>query len=242
MRTLKQSTARNIAFLMVDSTDHVTGKTGLTVTVTLGKNGGALAAAAGSVTERTSGWYQLALTTGDTDTLGDLVLHATATGADPTDMIIGQVVAFDPTDSVRLGLTAMPNAAAAATGGLPTVDASNAVKVQSGTGANQLSLSSGVIAADVTKVNSVSGAAALLQYLSQACVYGTAATGTLSTTQATTGLTAADGMYVGRALVWLTGSLAGQATRIEHYVQSGGLLTFQALTAAPANSNAFVII
>jgi hypothetical protein len=73
-----------------------------------------------------------------------------------------QLVAYDPQDSVRAGLTALPNAAAAATGGLPTVDANDAVKVQSGTGANQISLSSGLVglqtdqAVNVTKVNGTS--------------------------------------------------------------------------------------
>ena len=43
----------------------------------------------------------------------------------------------------RLGR--IPNVAAAAAGGLPTVDASNAVKVQSGTGSNQISLSGGAV-------------------------------------------------------------------------------------------------
>lgn len=56
-----------------------------------------------------------------------------------------QLVRFDPYDAVRLGLAALPNVAAAGNGGLPTVDASNAVKVQSGTGAGQVSLSSGTV-------------------------------------------------------------------------------------------------
>jgi hypothetical protein len=38
-----------------------------------------------------------------------------------------------------------PNAAPGASGGLPTVDSNNAVKLQSGTGANQISLSSGLV-------------------------------------------------------------------------------------------------
>lgn len=50
-------------------------------------------------------------------------------------------------DATRLGLTALPNANAAASGGLPTVDANNAVKLQNGTGANQISLSSGAVTA-----------------------------------------------------------------------------------------------
>jgi len=51
----------------------------------------------------------------------------------------------DYQDATRLGLSALPNASAGASGGLPTVDASNAVKVQSGTGANQMALSSGQV-------------------------------------------------------------------------------------------------
>lgn len=56
-----------------------------------------------------------------------------------------ELTSVDNQDATRMGLSALPNAAAAATGGLPTVDSSNAVKVQSGTGANQISLSSGLV-------------------------------------------------------------------------------------------------
>jgi hypothetical protein len=50
------------------------------------------------------------------------------------------VVAFDPHDSVRFGITALPNAAATTSGGLPTV----------GTGSNQLNVDgSGNVQADV---------------------------------------------------------------------------------------------
>lgn len=69
-----------------------------------------------------------------------------------------RLVAYDPDDATRLGLSALPTAAAGANGGLPTVDAANAVKVQSGTGANQIDLSSGAVklqpdqAVNVTKV------------------------------------------------------------------------------------------
>lgn len=88
---LKQSTARNRMILMIDAADHVTGKTGLTPTVTLSKDGGAFAAVGGTVTEIANGWYKVALNTTDTNTLGDLVIHATGAGADPTD-IVDQVV------------------------------------------------------------------------------------------------------------------------------------------------------
>lgn len=42
-----------------------------------------------------------------------------------------QLVSFDPNDSVRMGLTALPNAAAGANGGLPTGNASGQVAVAS---------------------------------------------------------------------------------------------------------------
>ena len=67
-----------------------------------------------------------------------------------------ELVAVDNQDAVRNGLSSLPNAAAAATGGLPTVDSSNAVKVQSGTSANQISLSSGLVTlAGVTHTGAV---------------------------------------------------------------------------------------
>lgn len=126
---LKQSqTARPLLFLLVDSTDHVTGKTGLSPTVTLSKNGAAFGAPSGAVTELSSGWYKVAGNATDTATLGPLLLHATGAAADPSDVEF-EVVAFDPEDSVRLGLTALPNVAAGANGGLPTGDASGRTTV-----------------------------------------------------------------------------------------------------------------
>ena len=68
---------------MVDSTDHISGKTGLTTTVTISKNGAAFGAPAGAVTEIGSGWYKIAANATDSNTIGSLLVHATATGADP---------------------------------------------------------------------------------------------------------------------------------------------------------------
>ncbi len=51
--------------------------------------------------------------------------------------------AIDYQDAVHGGLTALPNAAAGATGGLPTVDGSNGVKVSLGTGTGQMQLTTG---------------------------------------------------------------------------------------------------
>lgn len=73
--------------LLVSSTDHTTGKTGATLTIDESKNGGAFASIAPVVTERGSGWYSIALTATNTNTVGDYVLHITASGADPLDIM-----------------------------------------------------------------------------------------------------------------------------------------------------------
>lgn len=83
----QSSTGRPLLFLLLSSSDHVTGATGKTPTVTISKNGGAFAAPAGAVTELANGWYQVAGNATDTNTLGPLVLHATASGCDPTDVV-----------------------------------------------------------------------------------------------------------------------------------------------------------
>lgn len=91
MANLKQSTVFTRTFMMIQSSDHISGITGATVAVNLSKAGATGAAAAGTVTEVDSthnpGLYKIALTTADTGTVGDLAFHCTATSADPTDFI-----------------------------------------------------------------------------------------------------------------------------------------------------------
>lgn len=95
MMILKQSTAFNFPVFMTDSTDHISGKTGATLTITASKDGAAFASITPTVTELANGWYSLALTTTHTNTLGALLLHVTASGADPTDLS-AQVMASLP--------------------------------------------------------------------------------------------------------------------------------------------------
>jgi len=105
MRLLKQSdTTKVIPFLLVDATDHITGKTGLSPIVTISKNGASFGAPSGSVAEIGNGWYKLTPAATDLGTVGPLLLHATAAGADPVDVEY-QVVPFDPYDSDGLGLS-----------------------------------------------------------------------------------------------------------------------------------------
>lgn len=74
-------------------------------------------------------------------------------------------------------------------------------------------------------------------------IYGAAATGTLSTTQATSDLTGyANDQLIGRVIIWLTGTCEGEASDITDYASASGLLTFTALTASPGNGDTFKIV
>lgn len=129
---LQSSTTHPINFLMVSSSDHITGATGITTTVTISKDGGAFASPAGAVTEIGSGWYSLAGNATDRNTLGSFLLHATGAGCDPTDRDY-TITAYDPFNGANLALTAVPSAAPAASGGMLTV----------GTGSGQITPTSG---------------------------------------------------------------------------------------------------
>lgn len=98
------SLAQPLLFLMVLSSDHVTGATGKTPTVVLSQGGAAFATPAGSVTEVGSGWYQVAANATDNGHLGPLLLHATATACDPTDDQF-EIVSYNPTAPPIVGAT-----------------------------------------------------------------------------------------------------------------------------------------
>ncbi len=105
MRIVKQNdTTKKLLFVMYDSTDHVTPKTGLTPSVQISKNGAAFANGGGTVSELGSGWYVYTFAAADVDTLGPLAVKITATGADPVNVVYW-VVAYDPYSSVNLGLS-----------------------------------------------------------------------------------------------------------------------------------------
>jgi len=94
---VQQSTTQlALKFLMVQSSDHITGLTGASPTVTICKEGGSFASPAGAVSEIANGWYQVAGNATDTNTLGGILLHATAASGDPTDRVVAMVVGFNP--------------------------------------------------------------------------------------------------------------------------------------------------
>ncbi len=123
---------RRIPIWLVDATDGIAAETGVTGTPRIAKNGVSSAAATASIVQvdvtNMPGLYYLELTAAELDTLGQVfVSFKTAATAQWHGIIT--VVDYDPFDTVRMGLTALPNAAAEAAGGLYT----------RGTGAGQIS-------------------------------------------------------------------------------------------------------
>ena len=100
MRKRKQnSVGYPIGIFMVDGVNHVTGKTGLSLTVEISKNGGAFAPPSGVVTELGFGWYSLDGNADDRSVLGELKIHAEANGADPFDTTV-EIVKYDPHEDI----------------------------------------------------------------------------------------------------------------------------------------------
>ena len=94
------SSTTPLRFLLIASADHITGLTGASPTVTLAKITGGFVAPMGAVSEIANGWYQVAGNATDTNTIGPLLLHATASSADPTDEQY-DITAFNPSTSTN---------------------------------------------------------------------------------------------------------------------------------------------
>jgi len=125
--TLRKNVAsQKVPFVLVNASTGA-ALTGATVTATISKDGGAQATATGTVAELGLGQYLWSPAQADTNA-NSLGVIFTASSAIPVGLTIFPTSA-DPTDSVRLGLTALPSVAAGASGGLPTGDASGRVTV-----------------------------------------------------------------------------------------------------------------
>lgn len=133
-----QSTAYTVTMKVYSSTDHTSDGTGLTMAVKISKAGGAFgnpSAGAVNATELSNGWYTYSLSTTDTNTLGDLVVRLTGTNADASERILPIVKATNG------GLTALPD----------TAVSTNASLITSGTGTDQVSVSSGKVLLQATQ-------------------------------------------------------------------------------------------
>lgn len=120
------ATHRRVPARMVDAATGLTGVTSLvaTATVRIAKAAGAWAAASGTLIERGGlgagrGSYVYEAAAGELDTVG-LWEYEITEGTARTFVNYAYVLPADLYDAVRLGLTALPNAVAAAAGGLFT--------------------------------------------------------------------------------------------------------------------------
>lgn len=114
----QNQTAVPLPFLMVQSVDHISPLTGAAPTVVLSKNGAAFASPAGAVAEIGNGWYKVAPNATDANTLGPLLLHATASGADPADAVfeVGPIPATDTSGNALATAAALATLASEVTG------------------------------------------------------------------------------------------------------------------------------
>ena len=86
-------------------------------------------------------------------------------------------------------------------------------------------------------------AAAKLALSAGTIVSGSAAAGTLSTTQMTTDLTeATNDHYNGRIIIWTSGVLKNEATDITDYAGATKMLVFTAVTDTPTAGDTFIIV
>jgi hypothetical protein len=84
-RYIKNTASQRVYFTLVDSTDHVTRETGITVTAQRSLDGASFGSATGTVTEVGNGVYYLSTTTADTNA-DDIVFRFTGTGCDPVEL------------------------------------------------------------------------------------------------------------------------------------------------------------
>ncbi len=113
---------RRVPVELVALVDGYTAQTGvLSPTLKWSKNGGAQASGSGTWSEIGDGSYYYEAAQSEYDTLGWAHLHVAKSGCRDFKAL-SQVVAFDPYDAVRLGVSALPGYAAGSLSGVPTAN------------------------------------------------------------------------------------------------------------------------
>ena len=113
----KNTAGQVVAFQAVSTTDGSAVTTGTPV-VYYTIDGGTQGTGAGTSTHEGNGCWSYAPAQAETN--GNHVVFTFALTGAVSQSVNLYPVSFDPTDAVRIGLTALPNAAAGAAGGLPT--------------------------------------------------------------------------------------------------------------------------
>lgn len=220
MKLLKQSTAVTLKIgPFYDATDAVTTETALTISqadVILFKNNGAGGQKndSSACTHDLAGVYGCPLNTTDTATLGPLKIVVNESGALGYEET-WMVVPANVYDSL-VGNT-----------GLLNVN----LKTISTTGGS-------------TSTTAVTNLCTSLDTEAEGTVDNTAFTATTTVLETSSITTAAGDHFIGRSIIFASGTLAKQAKRISAYSLSSGRgrFTYDATTSAPANGTSFIIV
>lgn len=210
----------------------VSGATGLDSEVS--KDGAAFADATNEATEiGSSGLYYLDLTATEMNADAVIVVVKSTEG-------LTQPIILYPEESgdLRVNVTQIE-------GGDATDQIAAVVVAATGDVNSRIpaALVGGRMDSNVGAISGDSGAADKLELSAGSIESGAAVGGTLSTTQMSTDLTeSTDDHYIGRVIIWTSGSLLRQATVITDYDGSGKVLTFEAVTEAPSAGDGFIIV
>ncbi|MCS7002623.1 MAG: hypothetical protein NZ518_07235, partial [Dehalococcoidia bacterium] len=208
------------------------------VAVVVPGDGGPQSAGGGPLTPKGNGHWNYTPTQAETNFNHVMYQFVHADGVNQS--LNFYTCSVDSHDTTRLGLSALPNAAAGANGGLPTVNADNAVRVQSGTGIGQLDLSSGrVRLQDGTIARATFAADSGLQTIRS----GTAQAGAANSITLDAGASSTNDFFVGAWILLTGGTGAGQARLITAYNGSTKVASVAPNWATnPDNTSTFAIL
>ena len=217
MFQIKQSEAtaarRRIPVLFVSSTDGFTPVTPTTPLAYISTNGATWAATTNAVAVATlaagqsaAGVYYLELTAAEVANLGWITVNIQATNARQYNAHI-QVMAFDPYDVVRIGITGLPNVAQGNAGALPTGNASGQVTVATNNDKTGYSLTQ-AFPTNFATLAITAGGAVTAGTVNDKTGYSLSASQTFATTGAVGSVTGAVGSVTG-AVGSVTGNVGG---------------------------------
>lgn len=226
MMLVKLSTPRALPILLVDATDGYTEEPGLAPTVTVRKAGGVWAAAGGAApTDRGNGSYEYTPTAAEIDTLGLLEYRAVAAGARTfrgvvqvvaelpgqlaTDALDGNALAASAVTEVQAGL-----ATSAAVAALPS-----AATVAAAVWDELLTAATHNVATSAGRRLRELGGRLIRAGTAQGAGVGP------NQIQLDAGAAATDGIYDRTIIVIDSGTGAGQARMVLHYVGSTKIAT-----------------
>lgn len=221
MFQIKQSEAtaarRRIPVLFVSSTDGFTPVTPTSPVAYISQNGATWVATTNTVAvatlaggQATAGVYYLELTAAELANLGWITVNVQASNARQYNAHV-QIMAYDPYDVVRIGLTSIPNVAQGNAGALPTGSATGQVTVATNNDKTGYSLTQ-AFPANFSSLAITAGGAVTAGTVSDKTGYSLSGTQTFNLTGSITGnLSGSVGSVTG-AVGSVTGNVGGNVT------------------------------